>query len=84
MDIISGEHLFTNDSNLHPRSKQTYTTVETGKELSRISVALRCGRNQILKHPVAALHNIAFSLQCGALKYLRTQIVRSMTKLRTK
>jgi len=49
MDIISGEHLFTNESNLHPRSKQTYTTVETGKGLRRISVALRCGRNQTLK-----------------------------------
>jgi len=48
MDIISGEHLFTNDSNLHPQSKQTYNTAETGKGLRRIFVARRCGRNQAL------------------------------------
>ena len=84
VDIISGEHLFTNESNLHPRSKQTYTTVETGKELRLIYVALRCGRNQTLKHSVTALHNIAFSLQRGALKYLRIQILLSITKLGAK
>jgi hypothetical protein len=49
MDVISGEHLFTNESNLHPRSKQTYTTVQTAKWLRRSSVALRCGGNQTPK-----------------------------------